>query len=116
MKAILTTSLLFLAVLLTIPTRAFAQDVECSTPSLHMAGGNLNACPLVRYLAATLQLTQQQTETVQHALRTRPLEVRTPEQVSQRLQAVLTLDQYDQLLQLQTDVDTYKSLRYLAVR
>jgi len=42
--------------------------------------------------------------------------VRRPEQVSQRLQAVLTLDQYDQLLQLQADADTYESLRCLAVR
>ncbi len=116
MKTILTTSFLFLAILLTAPTRAFAQDVERPTPSLRLAGGDLGAHPLVRYLAATLQLSQEQTETVQQTLRTRPLEVHTPEQVSQRLQAVLTLDQYDKLLQLQTDVDTYKSLRCLAVR
>lgn len=116
MKAFFTASFLFLAVLLTAPTRAFAQDVERPTPSLRLAGGELSARPLVRYLAATLQLSHAQTETVQQALRTRPLEVRTPEQVSQRLQAVLTLDQYDQLLQLQADADTYKCLRCLATR
>lgn len=116
MKAFFTTSFLFLAILLTAPTQAFAQDVERPTPSLRLAGGDLSARPLVRYLAAALQLSQQQTETVQQALRTRPLQVRTPEQVSQRLQAVLTLDQYDQLLRLQADAATYSNLRCLAMR
>ena len=116
MKAFFTTGLLFLAILLTAPTRVAAQDVERPTPSLSIANGNLSARPLVRYLAARLQLTHEQTHEVQHALRVRPLQVRTPEQISQRLQAVLTPDQYSQLLAIQADADTYKNLRALAVR
>lgn len=116
MKALLTASIFSLAICLFAPNRALAQDVTRPTPSVGLAGGNLSAGPLVRYLAASLQLTHQEAEMVQRALRTRPLEVRTPEQVSQRLQAVLTLDQYDQLLQLQADASTYKSLRCLAMR
>ena len=57
MKALLTTSFLCLAALLTAPTHAFAKDVERPTPSLRLAGGDLNARPLVRYLAAALQLS-----------------------------------------------------------
>jgi hypothetical protein len=74
------------------------------------------ARPLVRYLTATLRLTPAQVVAVQQALRTelpRPL---VPEQLVQRLSPVLGPEAQERLQALQTNVDSYRTLYYLAAR
>ena len=118
MNATLTASLLLgLALPGLHPTAAAAQDLEQSAPSLGtVAGGGIGACPLVRYLAATLQLSATEAVAVQQVVQKHQRRTRTPEQLAQCLQPVLPADKFDQLRDLQANALASKSLRYLVAR
>ena len=74
------------------------------------------ARPLVRYLTATLRLTPAQAVAVQQALRTETPRPLAPEQLTQRLEPVLSPEAQERLHALQTNVDSYRTLYYLAAR
>jgi len=74
------------------------------------------ARPLVRYLTATLRLTPAQVVAVQQALRTETPRPLAPEQLTQRLEPVLSPEAQERLHTLQTNVDSYRTLSYLAAR
>ena len=69
---------------------------------------------LVRYLTATLRLTPAQVAAVQQALRTEVPRPLVPEQLAQRLEPVLSPNAQEHLHALQTNVDSYRTLYYLA--
>jgi hypothetical protein len=102
MNAILTTSFLMGLALSQLPTLTYAQDVEPATPSVGMlAGGGIQASPLVRYLAATLQLSPARTKVVQLAVQKHQRRTRTPELLAHCLAEVLTPEEFDRFLILQ---------------
>jgi hypothetical protein len=74
------------------------------------------ARPLVRYLTATLRLTPTQVAAVQQALRTDMPRSLVPEQLAQSLSPVLSPEAQERLHALQTNVDSYRTLYYLAAR
>lgn len=74
------------------------------------------ARPLVRYLTATLRLTPAQVAAVQQVLRTEVPRPLVPEQLTQRLEPVLSPEAQERLHALQTNVDSYRTLYYLAAR
>jgi hypothetical protein len=85
-----------------LPTLAYAQDAELATPSVGMlAGGGIQASPLVRYLAATLRLSPARTRVVQAAVQKHQRRTRTPELLAHCLAEVLTPEEYDRFLTLQ---------------
>ncbi|QKG53070.1 hypothetical protein [Hymenobacter sp. BRD67] len=117
MKALFTTTFLIGLSLSLHPALASSHDPERPTPSVGMLeGGGIGARPLVRYLAATLQLSRAQTAAVQHAVQSHQLQTRSLQQLALCLEQVLTPAEYEQYLQLQDDAATYKSLRVLALR
>ncbi|MGI4874155.1 MAG: hypothetical protein ACRYFX_23590 [Janthinobacterium lividum] len=115
MKVILTAALIALVSLAARPAAASSQDPERATPSSTKAK-HLAARPLVHYLAATLQLSTSQTLAVQQALKVNPLQLRTPEQIAERLQPVLTTAEFDRFKELTNNVTTYEFLNSLATR
>lgn len=117
MKSLLTPAICLLAIgLSSKPVAAQTIDVERATPSLGVvAGGGINASPLVRYLAATLQLSQEQTVAVQQAVQKHQRLTRTPALLSECLQKVLPAQEFDRYLALQDDADASKNLRSLAL-
>jgi hypothetical protein len=117
MKTVLTSSFLFVLAFSQLPAQASSHDPERPTPSVGMlAGGGIGASPLVRYLAATLQLSQAQTVAVQQAVQKHQRLTRTPELLAQRLRTVLTDSEFARFEQLHNDADAAASLRELAVR
>jgi hypothetical protein len=116
MNAILTTSFLMGLALSQLPTLTYAQDTEPATPSVGMlAGGGIQASPLVRYLAATLHLSPARTKVVQAAVQKHQRRTRTPELLAYCLAEVLTPEEFDRFLTLQ-DGPTPVSSASLAVR
>ena len=116
MKALLTTVICLLTIGLS-SNQVAAQniDLERAAPSLGtIAGGGINASPLVRYLAAALQLSQQQTLAVQEAVQKHQRLTRTPSRLTECLQKVLPTQEFDRYLALQDDADASKNLRSLA--
>lgn len=102
MNAILTTSFLMGLAFSQLPTLAYAQSAEPATPSVGvLAGGGIQASPLVRYLAATLQLSPARTKVVQAAVQKHPRRTRTPELLAHCLAEVLTPEEFDRFLTLQ---------------
>lgn len=117
MKTVLTSSFLIVLALSQQPARASSRDPERPTPSVGvLAGGGLGASPLVRYLAATLQLSQSQTVAVQQAVQKHQRLTRTPELLAQRLRTVLTDSEFARFEQLHNNADSAANLRELAVR
>ncbi|MDO7886661.1 hypothetical protein [Hymenobacter cheonanensis] len=117
MKTVLTSSFLALLVLSQQPARASSRDPERPTPSVGvLAGGGIGASPLVRYLAASLQLSPSQTIAVQQAVQKHQRLTRTPELLAQRLRTVLTESEYERFEQLHDDASAAASLRELAMR
>ena len=115
MKTTLTTTFLLVLALSQRPALASSRDPERPTPSVGvLAGGGIGASPLVRYLAATLQLSQEQTVAVQQAVQKHP--VRTPELLAKRLQTVLTPGEFERFVQLRDNAATADDLRGLALR
>ena len=117
MKSFLTSAICLLAIGLS-SNKVAAQniDVERATPSLGViAGAGIKATPLVRYLAATLQLSQEQTIAVQEAVQKHQRLTRTPALLTQCLQKVLPTQEFDRYLALQDDADASKNLRSLAL-
>ncbi|MGI4741949.1 MAG: hypothetical protein ACRYG7_42840 [Janthinobacterium lividum] len=116
MKSLLTTSICLLTLGL-FSTPASAQDIERPAPSIGViAGGGIGASPLVRYLAATLQLSQDQTIAVQEAVQKHQRLTRTPALLAECLQKVLPTPEYDRYLALQEDANASKDLRALVTR
>lgn len=117
MKSLLTPAFFLLAIgLSTKPVAAQNSDVVRPVPSIGViAGGGINASPLVRYLAATLQLTQEQTLAVQEAVQKHQRLTRTPALLGECLQKVLPAQEFDRYLALQEDAAAFKNLRSLAV-
>jgi hypothetical protein len=102
MNALLTTSFLMGLAFSQLPTLAYAQGVEPATPSVGMlAGGGIQACPLVRYLAATLRLSPARTKMVQAAVQKHQRRTRTPELLAHCLAEVLTPEEFDRFLTVQ---------------
>ena len=102
MNTILTTSFLMGLAFSQLPASVYAQSVELAAPSVGMlAGGGIQASPLVRYLAATLQLSPARTKEVQAAVQKHQRRTRTPELLAHCLAEVLTLEEYDHFLTLQ---------------
>ena len=117
MKTILTSSFLIVLACSHLVARASSNDPERPTPSVGtLAGGGIKASPLVRYLAATLQLSQTQTLAVQEAVQKHPRQARTPELLAQRLRTVLTTSEFERFEQLHNNADSATSLRELALR
>lgn len=117
MKSLLTT-VICLATIGLASTSVAAQniDVERPTPTIGaIAGGNIKASPLVRYLAATLQLSQEQTLVVQEAVQKHQRLTRTPTMLADCLQKVLPAQEFDRYLALQDDAAAAKSLRSLVM-
>jgi hypothetical protein len=111
MNALLTTSFLLGLALSQLPTSVCAQSVERATPSVGMlAGGGIQASPLVRYLAATLQLSPARTKVVQAAVQKHQRRTRTPELLARCLAEVLTPAEFEDFRALQDDAATAKSL------
>ncbi len=118
MKSLLTTVICLLTIGLS-SNQVAAQniDLERAAPSLGtIAGGGIKASPLVRYLAATLQLSQQQTLAVQEAVQKHQRLTRTPSRLTECLQKVLPAQEFDRYLALQDDADASKNLRSLAIQ
>lgn len=116
MKATLTTTFLLVVALGQRPALASSRDPERPMPSVGvLAGGAIGASPLVRYLAATLHLSQEQTQAVQLAVQKHQRQVRTPELLAERLSTVLTPSEFERFLQLRDDAATADDLRGLAV-
>jgi hypothetical protein len=117
MKATLTTTFLLLLALCQRPALASSNDPERPTPSVGiLAGGGIGASPLVRYLAATLQLSQEQTVAVQNAVQKHQRQVRTPELLAERLRTVLTPSEFERFEQLRSKATSAQDLRGLAAR
>ena len=115
MKSLLTTAICLLVIGLSSSTVS-AQDIERPTPSIGaISGAGIGASPLVRYLAATLQLSQEQTIAVKEAVQNHRRLARTPALLTECLQKVLPTQEFDRYLALQDDAVTSKSLRSLAV-
>lgn len=116
MKALSTISLCLLTLGLSAGSIS-AQDIERPAPSIGtIAGGGIGASPLVRYLAATLQLTQEQTIAVQSAVQKHQRQTRTPALLAECLQKVLPAQEFDRYLALQDDAAAATSLRTLVMR
>lgn len=117
MKSLLTSAICLLAIgLSSNSVAAQTIDAERATPSLGViAGGGIKATPLVRYLAATLQLSQEQAMAVQEAVQKHQRLTRTPALLTQCLQKVLPAQEFDRYLALQDDADASKNLRSLAL-
>lgn len=117
MKIVLTSSFLVALTLSQQVVLASSRDPERATPSVGMlAGGGIGASPLVRYLAATLQLSPAQTVAVQQAVQKHQRLTRTPELLAERLRTVLTEDEFERFEKLHNNADSAASLRELAVR
>lgn len=96
------------------PALASSRDPERPTPSVGtVAGGGIGASPLVRYLAATLQLSPERAVAVQEAVQKHQRQVRTPELLAERLSTVLTPSEFDRFAQLRDDAATADGLRDL---
>ena len=78
-----------------------------------VAGGGIKASPLVRYLAATLQLSQARTVAVQQTLQKHERLARTPELLAERLRPVLTASEYERFERLRDNAGAAASLRQL---
>jgi hypothetical protein len=97
--------------------QAFASDpVRPLAPARAVAGGGLKASPLVRYLAATLQLSQSQAVAVQQAVQHHERLTRTPGQLAERLHPVLSAREYERFERLYDNASTAASLHELAQR
>ncbi|QKG57060.1 hypothetical protein GKZ68_10735 [Hymenobacter sp. BRD128] len=117
MKASLTTIFLLALVLSQRPALASSNDPERPTPSVGMlAGGGIGASPLVRYLAATLQLSPERTVAVQKAVQNHRRLTRTPELLADRLSQVLTPSEFERFQQLRDDATIADDLRVVARR
>ncbi len=116
MKSLLTPAICLLAIsLYSKPVAAQNIDIERATPSLGIiAGSGISASPLVRYLAATLQLSQEQTVAVQEAVQKHQRLARTPAMLTECLQKVLPTQEFGRYLALQDDAAASKNLRSLA--
>lgn len=117
MKSLLTSAICLLAIGLSAkPAAAQNIDVERAAPSLGViAGSGIGASPLVRYLAAALQLSQEQAVAVQEAVQKHQRLTRTPALLTECLQKVLPTQEFDRYLALQDDADASKNLRSLAI-
>ena len=117
MKTVLTPIFLLLLVCSQQSVQASSRDPERPTPSVGtLAGGGIKASPLVRYLAATLQLSPAQTLAVQASVQKHQRLTRTPELLAERLRTVLTPSEYARFEQLHADAGSAASLRELALR
>lgn len=117
MKTLLTSSLLLVLTCSLRPTLAASHDPERPTPSVGtLAGGGIGASPLVRYLAATLELSPARTLVVQEAVQKHQRLTRTPELLAQRLHTVLTPNEFERFEQLRDNANAAASLRELALR
>ncbi|TDN38172.1 hypothetical protein E4631_06660 [Hymenobacter sp. UV11] len=117
MKSFLTSAIFLLAIgLSTKPVAAQNIDLERAVPSLGVIAGNgISASPLVRYLAATLQLSQEQTVAVQEAVQKHQRLTRTPALLTDCLQKVLPSQEFGRYLALQDNADAFQNLRSLAL-
>ncbi|HET9502645.1 MAG TPA: hypothetical protein VFO93_03840 [Hymenobacter sp.] len=116
MKKHLTLLLLLNSVAGSQLTVAGPAPVRPQVPLAAMGPLRPGARPLVRYLTATLRLTPAQAVAVQQALRTEVPRPLVPEQLAQRLEPVLSPEAQERLHALQTNVDSYRTLYYLAAR
>lgn len=117
MKTTLTSLFLLTLVLSQRPALASSKDPERATPSVGvLAGGGIGANPLVRYLAATLQLSTERTLVVQEAVQKHQRQTRTPELLTQCLFKVLTPGEFEQFQQLRENAATADDLRVVAQR
>lgn len=112
------TSALFIALLGSqLVAQAFGGDpVRPLAPVRAVAGGGIKASPLVRYLAATLQLPQSQAVAVQQAVQNHERLTRTPEQLAERLRPVLSAREYERFERLYDNASAAASLRGLTQR
>ncbi len=93
------------------------RDVERPTPSIGViSGGGIQASPLVRYLAATLELPQERAIAVQQAVQKHQRLTRTPELLTQCLERVLTTDEFGRYLHLHERAEVAQNLRTLVAR
>lgn len=81
-----------------------------------VAGGGIKASPLVRYLAATLRLSQAQAVAVQQAVQKHERLVRTPQALAERLRPILTPREYERFERLYDNASAAASLRELTQR
>lgn len=117
MKTTLTSLFLLSLVVSQRPALASSKDPERPTPSVGvLAGGGIGASPLVRYLAATLQLSPERTLVVQQAVQKHQRQTRTPELLAQCLFKVLTPDEFEHFQQLRENAATAQDLRIVAQR
>ncbi len=94
-----------------------SHDIERPTPSVGViSGGGIQASPLVRYLAATLQLPQERAVVVQQAVQKHQRLTRTPERLAQCLEQVLTPTEFAYYQHLQNRAEIAANLRSLATR
>lgn len=103
---------LLLAGLATPPAQAPARLV----PHGFCLFGRPAARPLTRYLVATLRLTPQQAVAVQRALNAHAAKGLPPEQLTLSLNPVLSPEAQQQLLNIQGDAASYRTLTYLTIR
>ena len=93
------------------------RDVERPTPSIGViSGGGIQASPLVRYLAATLELPQARAVAVQQAVQKHQRLTRTPELLTQCLERVLTPAEFGRYLRLENRAEVAQNLRTLVAR
>jgi hypothetical protein len=117
MKATLTSIFLLALVVSQRPALASSRDPERATPSVGvLAGGGIGASPLVRYLAATLQLSPERTVAVQKAVQKHQRLTRTPELLTERLFSVLTPNEFERFQQLRENAATADDLREVVAR
>ena len=96
----------------TKPERFFDPTVFTPPSRTPLAGPR----PLLRYLITALELPEQQVIAVQKVLKINPFPTPTLEELTLRLQPVLTDNQFDRLLSLRDDATISTSIIYLAAR
>lgn len=115
MKSFATAAALLLTVLATRPAPAHTAPTGL-VPHGFSLFARPTVRPLTRYLAATLRLTPKQAAAVQRTLHSRAAKRLAPEDLSLSLSPVLSPEAQQQLLDMQQNAASYRTLVSLTAR
>ena len=116
MKSFVIAASLLLTVMATRPAMAHTQATTRIIPRGFCLFGRPTARPLARYLTATLRLTPKQAAAVQRTLQGHAAKRLAPEQLALSLSPVLSVESQQQLLDMQENAASYRTLAYLTTR
>ncbi|TVT39442.1 hypothetical protein FNT36_17495 [Hymenobacter setariae] len=113
MKSFVLAATLLLTGLATRPAQAHTLASTRLVPRGFCLFGRPTVRPLTRYLVATLHLTHRQAVAVQRTLHGHAAKRLAPEQLSLSLGPVLSPEVQEQLLAMQENAASYRTLTYL---